>query len=208
MKSNPITQIYFDFRSAFDNNPDNTIDFYKKNALILNNITGFNNKEELKYYIELTNKYAEALSNKKRYNLLIDHLNDKLPLIDAELLRLNAIEEKDDWYYFILFLKGAAFYYLKRYRQSHIIFRDLSEHDPDNDQYKMWLRYADYGINKWLLMVIGGVSILLIFSKLTLRWLIPSPAIISLLSNIGAIGSFGVLACEFYLKRSFRKTSK
>lgn len=207
MKPNTISQIYYDFRSAYDNTPETTIDFYIKNALVLNNIKTFDDKEQLKFYIELTNKYSEALYHKKRYNPTIDFIQDKLPLIDSEIARLDADEIKDDWYYHILFVKAMALYSLYNYKKAYLMLKRLSERDPENEQIKIWRKYASYGRYKWIKNLILGSSAAFIIYPILRVGHINSFTIRLLLPSLGLVGIISFSAYEYYMKRSFRKST-
>lgn len=166
---NIIENIYSDFRTNYVDKPDFAIDFYEKNSILLNNIKQFIDKQELKLYIEILSKYVEAIYQNDRCNLAIDIVNKQQIFIDDEIQRLDANDIKDDWYFSLQFVKGMASYNLKDYKTSTQIFKKLVQFDNQNDRYKQWLTYSQYGLNIWLVritnIVCGGLVLAVIVFK-------------------------------------------
>jgi hypothetical protein len=206
MKENTIENIYSDFRSTFVDKPEFIIDFYNKNAIFFNNIKSFKDKEELKLFIEMTCKYVEALYLKDRYNMVVDTIDKQQVFIDQEILRLNATDIKDAWYYSISFVKGMASYKLKDFKAATQIFKELVSYDNQNDRYKNWLRYSLSGQRRWLVNAIYVVSMILIFTEMFFKSSITNNSIRQTLLGIGLLGIIGNSIYEYYIKRSFRKT--
>ena len=207
MKRNSITQIYYNFVSGFDNKADSTIDFYNQYALYLNNIKTFNTKEELKFYIEITCQYVNALYQKGRFNSVADHVEGKIILINNEILKLDASELKDSWYCGILCTGAMAYHYLRDYKKANQIFKSLTDHDPQNELYKQWESYSAYGLKIWIIRMIAIISFILCTIVLFFGRFIPNPTMrLSIL--IGAfIALISLLSYESYIKRSYRKST-
>ena len=87
--------LYDDFMASI-NDPDKMIDFYQRNALFLNNIKAVNDKDDLLSFMQIINKYAGALWQKKRFTKAVELVNDRLPVIDQEIARFNAPELKSE----------------------------------------------------------------------------------------------------------------
>lgn len=55
-----IEEIYTDLRDNYIEDPNYVIEFYSKREFFFNNIVSFNNKEELKLYIEIIWQLSNA----------------------------------------------------------------------------------------------------------------------------------------------------
>lgn len=207
MTSN-IEKIYDDFRADFENKPDFVIDFYSKNSLVLSNIKTFKNKEELQLFIEIIWQYLNAIYQKGRFNDTVDIADKNLLLIDNEINRLSANCLKDDWYNGVLHFKGMATYRLGDYKTSTSIYRYLCSVDPKNDSYKNWLNYSFYGQKIWLVNTINIVCGLLIVVYFFAKEYIELFEIRISILSIGFLGLMGNWAYEYFIKRSFRRTTK
>jgi len=203
--TNNIQNIYSDFRTNYQNNPDFLIDFYKSNSIYLNNIKGFIDKQNLKFYIEIICKYAEAIYQKDHYNLAIDLIDEKQFFIDNEIKRLNAAELKDSWYYSLQFVKGMASYYLKDYKTATSIFKTLVQFDNQNDLYKIWLNNSQYGLNLWIVRTINIVCGILILTEIIFESRIKNFYVRISMLAIGLLGLLSNWTYEYYIKQSFRK---
>jgi len=210
MPTKNIKSVYADFRAGFENNPNYTIDFYTKNALFFNNINSLNTTEELRLYIELIWQYLNAIYIKGRFNDTVDKVNKTQPFIDSEINKLNANNLKDEWYQGILLFKGMASYRLRDYKTATNIFRDLVQSDTNNENYKNWLNYSRYGQRLWLVYLATLFFTALIFSSLFLEKHISNYYLgqsIRLIGLLGVVGFLSILGYEYYIKRSFRKTT-
>jgi hypothetical protein len=207
MTSN-IEKIYDDFRTDFENKPDYVIDFYSKNSLFFSNIKTFKNKEELRLFIEITWQYLNAIYQKDRFNDTVDNASRNLQLIEKEIDRLDANDLKDDWYNGVLHFKGMATYRLRDYKTSTPIYKYLTSADPKNDNFKNWLNYSSYGQKIWLVNTINIVCGLLIVVFFFAKEYIELFEIRISLLSIGFLGLIGNWAYEYYIKRSFRRTTK
>jgi len=203
--TNNIENIYSDFRTNYENTPDFLIDFYKKNSIYLNNIKGFIDKQNLKFYIEIICKYAEAIYQKDHYNLAIDIIDEKQIFIDNEINRLNAAELKDSWYYSLQFVKGMASYYLKDYKTATSIFKNLVQFDNQNDLYKIWLTNSQYGLNLSIVRIINIVCAILVLTEIIFESQIRNGYVRISILVIGFLGLLSNWTYEYYIKRSFRK---
>jgi len=204
--TNNLTLLYNDFRTDFENSPDFVIDFYTKNIVFFNNISAFKDKDDLKYFIEMTCKYIEAIYLKDRYNQALDLIDKYLPFIDNELSRLNATELKDSWYQSFDFVKATSLYKLKAYQQASPIFKKLTNIDPENDNYKSWLRYSVYGQRLWFTNLINVVAGLFIVSNIFFESYISNYYVRQSLLGIGLLLLIGNGLYEYFIKRSFRRT--
>lgn len=202
-----IEKIYNDLRADFENTPDYVIDFYSKNNLLLNNIKSFTDKEELRLFIEIVWQYLHAVYQKGRFNETVDFANNNIGLIDSELIRLNANELKDDWYNGILHFKGMASYRLRDYKTSTPIYKYLTTADPKNDNYRNWLNYSTYGQRLWLVKTINIACGLIIVLEIFFKEYIENFHIRISILGLGMLGLIGNWGYEYYIIRSFRKTT-
>jgi hypothetical protein len=200
-----IENIYNDFYLTFENNPDYVLDFYSKNALFLNNINSFSNKEQLRQYIELLSKYVESVYLKGYYNQAIDLVDNFQAFIDNEIDRFEAHEIKNSCYYSFQFVKGMSSYKLRDYKTSNIIFRALTKIDNKNDLYNKWLSYSTYGKRLWLVNTINILCGLIIIFEMFFKSSIPNYYVRQTLLGIGLLGLLSNWGYEYYLKRNFRK---
>jgi hypothetical protein len=204
--TNNLTLLYNDFRTDFENSPDFVIDFYTKNIVFFNNISAFKDKDDLRYFIEMTCKYLEAVYQKDRYNQALDLVDKYLPFIDKEIYRLNADDLKDGWYFSFQFVKAMSLYKLKDYRKATPIFKTLTNIDPENDNYKSWLQYSVYGQRLWLTHLINIVAGLFIVAEIFFKSYISNYYVRQSLLAIGLLLLVGNGLYEYYIKRSFRRT--
>ncbi|WP_298146914.1 hypothetical protein [Flavobacterium sp.] len=206
--TNNIEKIYNDLKLNFESAPEHTIDFYSKNSLTLNNIKTFKDKEDLRLFIEIVWQYLNAVYQKDRFNETVDFATKNLNLIDSELIRFNAEELKDQWYNGILHFKGMASYRLRDYKTSTPIYKYLTKSDPKNDSFKNWLNYSIYGQRLWLVNTINTLSGVLLLVYLFAKEYIENSEIRIAILLIAGIGLFGNWGYEYYMKRSFRKSTK
>ncbi len=202
-----IENIYSAFRKNYVDKPDFAIDFYEKNLIYLNNIKQFKDKEELKLYIEIVCKYAEAIYQKDRYNLAIDFVDKQNNFIDNEILRLNADDIKDAWYHSLQFVKGMASYKLKDYKTATPIFKKLLQFDNQNDRYKNWLSYSQYGQKLWLVRTVSIVCLGLLVTEMVFKAQIPNYYVRQTILVVGLLGLFANWSYEYYIKRNHRKAN-
>jgi hypothetical protein len=203
-----IEKLYNDFRVEFENNPDIVIDYYSKNILFFNNIKKFNDKVELKHFIEITWQYLNAIYKKDRFNETVDNANRNLLIINNEIDRLGADDIKDEWYNDILHFKGMASYRLRDYKTSTPIYKYLTEVDSKNDNFKNWYNYSKYGQKLWLVNTINIVCGLLVVIYFFAEDFIEFFEIRISILSIGFLGLIGNWVYEYYIKRSFRRTTK
>lgn len=207
MATATLDSIYTHFKAGFKESPDFAIDCYEKNAIVFDTIKTFATAEELKYFIELNWHYINALFAKDHYNQAIDEANAVLPLIDSELIKLNASHLKNDWYYGIFFLKGMAHYKLRNYKEATPVFKALCVQDTQNDLYHKWHRSSKYGQRLRLInMIWSGSAIILLFVLFFEEFITSIPIKIGL-TTLGFLGIAGNLVYEFYSRRSYRKKS-
>jgi tetratricopeptide (TPR) repeat protein len=204
--TNNLTILYNDFRTDVENSPDFVIDFYTRNIVFFNNITAFRDKSDLRYFIEMTCKYVEAIYQKDRYNQALDLIDKYLPFIDKELSRLNADELKDDWYFSFQFVKAISLYKLRDYNKATPIFKTLTRIDPKNDNYKSWLRYSVYGQRLWFTRLINIVGGLFIVAEVFLKSYISNYYVRQSLLGVGLLLLIGNGLYEYYIERRFRRT--
>ena len=145
---------------------------------------------------------------KDRYNDTADNAIKYLKIIDSRINQHNLAFIKNDWYYGILLFKGMATYRLRDYKTSTPIFKELTEHDSKNENYKNWLRYSKYGLHLWISKTITVVCGLLLLIEVFFKKYIPSFFIRISLDSIALVGFVGTLVYDYYIKRSFRKSNQ
>ena len=203
-----IRKVYDEFRLTFENTPDFIIEFYSKNALILKNIYTFENTDDLKIYIELISKFAEALYFKRRFNEVLSYLDKCLNMINSEITRLNAPSVKNDWYYNILSVKAMSLYSVQDFKGSASLFKILIDQDPKNELYKNWYRYANYGLRSRYVKFIIILAALLLFAGTFFKSFIHYP-LFKTLTTSTALLIITVSTCyDYYIKRSFKKAAR
>jgi len=206
MPASLIANIYNDFQSNYEDNPQFVIDFFSKYTILFNNMKTFNNKGDLLDYIELSTFLSNALFQKNRYNEIIDTLNRALPVIDQEITRLSASEFKDK-YYTLFSIKGQASYRLKDYETATPIFKELTIYDPKEENYKNWLRDSLFRKRERLLLVIYIVCSSVILLEIILRFLnIAPPRFRTFLLIPAVIGLIGAFAYSSFIEKSLRKS--
>jgi hypothetical protein len=208
MSPTTIENIYNDYRTAGKYSPDYALDFFAKNVTTLNNPDTFKDDGELKLYIELLWQHLNALYQKDRYNDTADNAIKYLYIIDSKINQHRQAFIKDDWYYGILLFKGMATYQLRDYKASSTIFKELTEHDPKNENYKKWLSYSTYGLHMWISKTITVVCGVLLLIEIFFKKYIPSFFLNISLDGIALIGLTGTLIYDYYIKRSFRKSNQ
>lgn len=199
-----IENLYSEFRSTFVDEPDFMIAFYEKNAIFLNNIKQFEDKEELRLFVLMIGRYIEAVYKKCSCNSAINLVNKYQDFIDKEIQRLNAEGIKNEWYYQLKVVKGMASYDLKDYKTAVQIFKKLLLIDNQNENYKNWLNSSQYGQRLWLIRIITIASILLFLVGIFFKKSIPLNNRIPL-DGIGLLGFLFIVIYDHYAKRSFRR---
>jgi hypothetical protein len=205
MTINPIGNIYNNYRSVGEYSTDYTLDFFKKNAIAMNNPGTLENNNELKLYIELAWQHLNALYQKDRYNETADNAIKYLKVVDGKINQERMAFIKDNWYYGILLYNGMANYQLHDYRTSVSIFRQLTEQDSKNEHYKNWLAHSKYRQRLWISKTITVLCALLLLIEIFFKKYIPFVAGISL-DSIALVGIVGTLIYDYYMNRSFRKS--
>jgi hypothetical protein len=208
MSPTSIENIYNDFRTASEYTPDYILDFFAKNAIPLNNLDTFKDDGELKLYIELSWQHLSALYQKNRYNDTADSAVKYLKIFDSKVKQHSLTFIKDDWYYDILLFKGMATYQLRDYKTSTPIFKELTEHDSKNENYKNWLSYSKYGLHLWISKTITVICGLLLLIEIFFKKYIPSFFVRISLDGIALAGLIGTSIYDYYIKRSFRKSNQ
>ena len=207
MPTGLITDLYEELFYLLENDSNSVLDFFTNNALVFNNLKTFGNKDDLNRYIVLTSWYADSLNKKDRYNDTFELVNRLLPIIDSEIIRLNTPELKNDWYYFILFLKGTSSYNLRDFKTAVPIFKYLVKQDPQNEKYRNWLKHAVFRQRSRIVIVIYIVCGLLLFVQIAFRSFgLASYTFRQTVSIIGLLAVLSTGAYEYYLKRNLRKT--
>ncbi len=208
MAANTILQLYNEYRSAPNYQPDYVLDFFTKNAISFNNINTFQNSDELHLYIELIWQYLNALYKKDRYNETINNAIKYIQIIESQIVRLGSSSIKDEWYYGVFFFKGMAAYRLRDYKTVTFVFKQLANHDIKNENYKMWLNYSRYGQRKWISKTIMIICALLLLTEFFFRKYLPFFVVGISLDGIALLGFIGVLIYDYYIQRSLRETQK
>ena len=203
-----LGKIHNEFSSEIESKPDVVINLYNKYTLTFNNINEFKSKDELLFFIEITWIYLKAIFQKDYYNETIDVTIKKLQLINKEIERLKAPDLKNDTYNAILLIQGMATYNLKDYKNSTPIFKYLSSIDPKNDNFRNWLNYSSYGQKLWLVNSINILCGLLIIIYFFSKEIIEIFEIRISILGIAMLGLFSNWGYEYYIKKSFRKTTE
>jgi hypothetical protein len=206
MKPDSIEELHTDFRNTFEKTPDFAIDFFKKNWITLNNINEFTDQQQLRLFIQLINRYLNALYDKDRFNETLDEAIRFQNLIDREISRLNSSELKDDWYYGILFVRGMSSYGLNDYKSSTPIFRLLMLSDPKNERYRSWFNYSRYGERQWLVNTIWIISGIFLFIDILFGDYLNSKISI-MLTLAGLLLIIFNFSYQYYITRSQRKSN-
>lgn len=139
------------------------------------------------------------------YNQTVDTIDKVKPLIDREIIRLNANELNDDWYNGLLFFKGMSCYNLQDYKTSTTIFKYLIKSDNKNDSYRNWYRYSRYGQNIWLVRFSNILSASLILGVTIFKQNLSNFYVKQTLLIIGILGLCTTSGIEYYIKKSKRK---
>lgn len=200
-----IEKVYADFREHYIDNPDYSIDFFEEHFQDLNNILAFQNKQGLKFYIEIAGIYVGKVYEKARFNVAIDIVDKQQQFIDSEIERLHAEELKDDWYHSLHFVKGMASYELKDYKTAVSIFKKLVAFDPQNDSFRIWLKYAQYGQRIWIIRTVNIVTTSLLIVSFIFESQIPNYYLRQTILMSGLILLMASSAYEYYIKRNQRK---
>ena len=203
-----IANIYNEYKITHKEGPSFTIDFYDNNLIFLNNITSFQDIEELRLYIELLWQYLNAKYAKCHYKDVVATVTIKRPLIDSEIMRLNSDKLKDDWYYGIIFFGGMSSYNLKDYKIATPLFKELVNHDNKSDRYKNWLNYSIAGEPGWITNSVYVSSLLLMGIQILLDKFYTPFAFNGSLLNLGVLGLVSAGLYDFYNKYRFRKTKE
>lgn len=207
MSTSLITNIYDDLSYVLENDRKSILEFFTKNALVFNNLKSFNNKDDLSHYIVIASWYADSLNNKDRYNDTFELTNRTLEIIDSEIAKFDAYELRDDWYHYILFLKGTSSYNLRDFKTAVPIFKYLVKYDPKNEKYRNWLRHAVFRQRSRIVIVIYVVCGLLLFSEIAFKGFgLVSYTFRQTILIIGLLTALSTTAYEYYLKRNLRKS--
>jgi len=205
MAANTIQQLFNEYTSAPDDQPEYVLDFFMRNAIPFNNVNAFQNSDELHLYIELIWQYLNALYKKDRYNDTINNAIKYMLIIDSEIARLNSSSIRDEWYYGIFFFKGIAAYRLRDYKTATVVFKKLVNHDKKNENYKIWLSHSSYGQRMWISKTIMVACGLLLLTEIFFKKYLPSFMVKISLDGIALTGFIGTMIYDYYIKRSFRK---
>jgi hypothetical protein len=211
MSALSVFEIYNDFRTNYQADPDFTIDFRTKNSIFFNNYKSFKDADELCLFMELTAMYIQALYTKDRYNAVIDEAGKDLKVIDEAIGNLNPYQIKNQfkWYYEIIFVKAMAFYRLQDYKTCEKLFKELVSIDPQNDAFAIWLNHAKYRNRTFQIKIMYIICLVAIFSEAIFKsYNIGSYSIRIALLIVGIIGILSITGYEMWIKRSFRKIDK
>jgi hypothetical protein len=172
-----IEDIYSEFHRTYVDKPDYTIDFYKNNSNILDNIIQFKDTKELGKYIELISRYISTYNPNHDSALILDLINKYQITFDNEIQRLNASELKDIWYYKLSLIKGMISYRRKDYKTATFIFKELTLSNPENEDYRYWLNSSKAWQRHWIVKSTWIISITLagiaIFFGIFFRDIVP-----------------------------------
>lgn len=200
-----LKNISNEFWSGNPEDSDFVIEFYTNHFSFFRNIKTFNDKDELKIYIEISCTFLKVLYEKSRFNDVVNNAEKILKMIEQGISKFHASEFKNDWYYGIVFIKGTSYYKLHDYKSATPIFKLLVQEDSLNDNYKKWLTYSIYKERRWLKWSLDIVSVLLIIIVIFLKEYIPNLLVRMSLLSIGLIGLLASLFYDYYTKKDFSK---
>ncbi len=135
-------------------------------------------------------------------------LQKNLKFIENEIERLSLKAFIDEWYIGLPSFEAMALYHLRDYKASTNIFRQLTQYDKRNGNYKNWLSYSLYGQRMWISKTITVLCGLLILIEIFFKRYIPSFLVRMSLDGIALIGLVGTAIYDYYIKRSFKRTTQ
>jgi len=199
-----IETIYNSFRGIKQHSIDHTINFFETSPISLSEFKSFKERKDLKFFIELTWQYTNALFQKHHYNETIDKIILYFPIIENEIERLGDNTLKDNWYYGILFFQGMASHNLHDFKTATPIFKQLLLQDPKNDNYKDWYNSSLYGKRMRISKSIMIVCLTLFAIAILFHKYFPFNVKMSL-EGIALLGLMATTIYDYYTKRSRRK---
>ncbi len=143
------TNSYQEVISTFEYNRD----------LILN--TNINSPgEEYVFSVLFIAKYAIALFDKGRYQKALLFFNKVIPLFEDESI-FEDVDFRNKWYAYLRFDRGAANYYRNKFAEAKADFIWLTQFDPDNRSYKLWMRTVEKRrldkLSSWMIYISCGL---------------------------------------------------
>jgi tetratricopeptide (TPR) repeat protein len=200
-----IQKIYDEYNDALGikDSYETTLDYFKRNFVLYDNIDSFSDDLDLILFIELSFLHVNALLAKGYYNETVDRSTKALMLIDREF-EANTEIPIPSLYWEIIFLQGRALYKLKDYNGATMLFKYLVNTDPGNDMYKDWLNSSQYHERQWIAQAMYIIAIALIISEITLKTFIPAEVRIFMDVLGFSMILFNVVYYQ-YAERSFRK---
>ncbi len=114
---------------------ESIISFYEDNLSYLDNLSDFNDVDEIGEIAKCKLQYIQALESKKRYTKADTYLRH-VDILLQKLINTNLYDEINERY---LFFFAIINYRLKKYDKSLGYFNQLVLIDPENDVYKEWI---------------------------------------------------------------------
>ena len=159
------TNSYQEVISTFECNQD----------LILNTNTN-SPGEEYVFSVLFIAKYAIALFDRGRYQKALLFFNKVIPLFEDESI-FEDVDFRNKWYTYLRFDRGAANYYINNFAEAKADFIWLTQFDPDNRSYKLWMRTVEKHrldkLSSWMIYiqcVLIGFFYFVPKEEHTLRW--------------------------------------
>jgi hypothetical protein len=204
MNSGTIEDIYNKFISEPEYTLDYALRFFNEYAVPFYRHKTFENGDELNIYIKFTWHYLHALFQKNMFVDTSDKSQNILTIIDSEAERLNLNITGNEWYLGIILFKGMATYKLRKYKLATHIFRQLTDLDTQNDNYKNWLKYSKYQEQKWISKTSTIACVILFLGgKIFAKYMSFSLSMSILVIAIAGLSSS--LFYDFYSKKIFKK---
>lgn len=132
-------EIYSDFYDIEPGDSVGIIRLYEQNKILLDNKSTFKDKEDFNDYVLLSAQYVISLEKMGKYSKSVQYADKILELIDLRKDEFDINQKDFTTYWSIMTTKGRAFFYLKDYNCSILIFKKLLEWDLENDYFKLWL---------------------------------------------------------------------
>jgi tetratricopeptide (TPR) repeat protein len=140
-------------------NPQLFMDQYKANLDVVNN-ADLTNLDDFTYAMELTCDYGIFLENSGHFKKAIAYLDEAIDMME-HFPNYQGDELFDvPNYQLVLFHKARAFYHLKFYKDSRLIFDSLRKAFPENEKYRGWI--SRINVKRYETGVRTGMGVMLV----------------------------------------------
>jgi hypothetical protein len=197
-----MEQFYKTYWDNHSNTPEYNIKFYNENFVRINNITRFDNKEDLYSFVLIYYQFISAFVLKSQYKNAIKALN-KLPLIETFIDEFEVDRAGFDNYRWLLNMQARALYNLKRERASKKIFDQLLIYEPENDNIKLWRQAAKLSIIQKYSLILGIFSLVAMAGQMLSKYMnhIVLNHICTYVASVCFL-IFGIINVIIYIKRN------